>query len=210
MNIVHVNKQTYSRVRGSLIISITGTPDCCHGVTLQTVLLYSSCGFTFSGCKCELQSTRRNKSEEKQKMIKMWRWDAGFSCCDDSKLGGPCGYHYFGGGHKYQKATSEGWQPMGKQTGVIAEKAAYRSLPTPRAAAANSAHISTCLLCLLTFSSRPPTSASGLLWDTQSLTMAFRRQASKVLVLTDTHLQITSHLRQIITKCPKSSSRLLI
>lgn len=186
MNIVHVHKQTSSRVMGSFIISITGSPDCCHGVTLQTVLLYSSCGFTFRGCKCELQSRRRNKSEKKQKMIKMWRCDAGFSCCDDSRLGAHVATITLEG-----VQVSEGHfkrKPMGKQTGVIGEKAAYRSLPTPRAAAANSALISTCLLCLLTFSSQPLTSASGLLWDTQSLTIAFTRHALKVLVLTYTHL----------------------
>jgi len=50
---------------------------------------------------------------------------------------------------------------MGKQSGIIGEKGAYRSLPTPRAAAANFAFISPCLLCLLTLSSRPPKSALG-------------------------------------------------
>ncbi|KAI9539557.1 hypothetical protein NQZ68_005637 [Dissostichus eleginoides] len=49
-------------------------------------------------------------------------------------------------GCKNQRATSKACLTMGKQTGVIGGKAAYETLPTPRAAAANSASTSTCLL----------------------------------------------------------------
>lgn len=59
-----INRQTYSRVRGSLLISITGTSDCCQEVTLRTQKLYSSCGIMYSECKCERQSRTRNKSEK--------------------------------------------------------------------------------------------------------------------------------------------------
>lgn len=84
------------------------------------------------------------------------------------------------------------------------EKAAYGSLPTPRATAANSAFISACLLSLHSWT---PTSASSLPGDTQSLPKAYRGHSSKARAMTFTHPSFDTDNYHM---CPKSTPRLHI